>query len=84
MKIKHNIAISESGFVFDSNSGDSFSMNPIAMEIIEMMKNGKSYKEIKDFILKKYDVDAPSFEKAYYDFAAMLKHYNLIENEEEN
>ena len=84
MKIKQNIAISESGFVFDSNSGDSFSMNPIAMEIVEMLKNNKTYEDISNFILERYDVDASVFEKAYYDFTAMLKHYNLVENGEEN
>jgi len=84
MKIKQNIAISESGFVFDSNSGDSFNMNPIAMEIIGMIKEGKPYRQIEKTVLEKYDVDSPTFEKAYYDFTAMLKHYNLVENEEEN
>jgi len=84
MKIKHNIAISDSGFVFDSNTGDSFSLNPIAMEIIGMMKSNKSITEINAYILKTYDVDEATCEKAYYDFAAMLKHYNLVENGEEN
>jgi len=38
MKLKNNIAISETGFVFDPNSGDSYSLNTIGKEILEMVK----------------------------------------------
>jgi hypothetical protein len=84
MKLKHNIAISESGFVFDAVSGDSFSLNPVALEIIELLKNHNSYEQIRDHFLEKYDVDAPVFEKTFYDFLGMLKHFNLLDNGEEN
>ena len=84
MKIKHNVAISESGFVFNAVSGDSFSLNPIALEIIELLKKNKTYEEIRDHFLEKYDVETIVFEKAFYDFLGMLKHFNLLENGEEN
>ena len=84
MKIKHNIAISESGFVFDALSGDSFSLNPIALEIIERLKKDETFDQIRDHFLEKYDVDAIVFEKGFYDFLGMLKQYNLLENVEEN
>ncbi|UCG28056.1 MAG: PqqD family protein [Bacteroidales bacterium] len=82
MKLKKNIAISESGFIFDPNTGESFSINPIGAEIIGIMKLGKSTDEIQSSILDKYDVDAASFEKYYYDFLNMLKQYNLVEEDE--
>ena len=49
MKLKKNIAISESGFVFDPHSGESFSVNPIGAEIIELIKREKEFNEISDF-----------------------------------
>ena len=53
MKLKKNIAISESGFVFDPTSGESFSLNPIAIEILNMLKEGKGQGDIFGFVLKK-------------------------------
>lgn len=79
MKLKKNIAISESGFVFDPNSGDSFSMNPLGLEILTMMKDGKEQGDIFNFVLKKYDVERDTFENNYYDFINMLRQFNLLE-----
>ena len=84
MKVKKNIAISESGFVFDPTSGESFSLNPIGAEIIELLKQETPFAEIRNIMLNKYEVDDNSFEKYYYDFVSMLKQFKLIdENEEE-
>ena len=82
MKIKKNIAVSESGFIFDPTSGESYSLNPVGTEIVNLLKNDRSYEEIKEVILQKYDVDDISFEKYYFDFINMLKQFNLIEHEE--
>ena len=45
--IKKNIATNEFGFVFNPATGDSYSSNPIAAEIIQLMKDGHSLNEIK-------------------------------------
>lgn len=81
IKIKNNIAISDSGFIFIPNSGDSFSVNPIGMEIMNLLKQDKNEKEIKTHILEKFNVDSPTFEKDYYDFINQLKQNNMLENE---
>lgn len=79
MKLKKNIAISESGFVFDPDSGDSYSMNPIGLEIMSMMKEGKEQGDIFNFVLKKYDVERDTFENNYYDFINTLRQFNLLD-----
>lgn len=84
MKLKKNIAISESGFVFDPNSGESYSLNPIGVEIIELLQKEKKYEEIETLMLKKYDTDAASFERYYYDFINMLEQYGLVEKDSES
>lgn len=81
MRLKNNIAISETGFVFDPNSGDSYSLNTIGKEILEMVKSGKSKSDISFHILNKYDADEFTFERNYDDFIDMLKHHKLLENE---
>ncbi|MCS7073486.1 MAG: PqqD family protein [Bacteroidia bacterium] len=83
MKIRRNIAISESGFVFNPSSGDSFSTNPIGIEIIKMLKEGLSESEIKKQILNTYQVDETTVEKDFYDFITMLSNYKLLEQDVE-
>ena len=82
MKLKKNIAISETGFVFDPSTGDSFTLNPEGILILEMIKQGKSKEEISTEIISKYDVDVNSFERYFYDFVATLKQMQLIEDYE--
>jgi len=82
MKINHNLAVSESGFLFNPGSGESFTVNPIGAEIIAMLRNGKSRTEIIDSITQLYQVDRNSFEKDLQDFNGILKTYNLLEKDE--
>jgi hypothetical protein len=86
MKIKRNVAVSESGYVFNPATGESFTINPIGIEIFNMIKNEKSNEEISKTILLKYGTDEDTFEKDFHDFAEVLKQYSLIEaeNEQEN
>jgi hypothetical protein len=79
MKLKKNIATSETGFIFNPSTGDSFSSNPIGSEILLMMKDNKSLPEIKKEILSRYDVESSQFEKDYDDLMAQLRDNNLLE-----
>ncbi|RMG68810.1 MAG: PqqD family protein [Bacteroidetes bacterium] len=82
MRIKKNIALSESGFIFHPSTGDSYSVNPIGLEILNLMKAGQSSEEIKAHMLEHYRVDGDSFEKDFYDFQVMLRTYKLVEDHE--
>lgn len=79
MKIKRNIALSDSGFVFNPTTGDSFSTNPIGLEIIRLLKEDKDTEQVKKHILQHYMTDEVTFEKDYYDFVNMLTKLQLIE-----
>ena len=79
IKVKKNIAISESGFIFDPTSGDSYLVNEIGLEIIKFLKEETHLDEIKNSMIEKYDIDSQSFEKYYLDFIQMLKGFNLME-----
>ena len=82
MKLKKNIAVSESGFVFDPNSGDSFSMNPVGAEILTLLKQEKDFDKIHDAMITKYDVPSDEFDKYFLDFIQTLKQFNLMENDD--
>ncbi len=79
MNIKKDIAISDSGFVFDPTTGESFSLNPLGVKILTLLKDGDDQKEISNFVLQQYEVDSDTFENNYYDFLNMLKQFNLTE-----
>ena len=81
MKVKKNIAISDSGFLFNPSTGDSYSVNPIGQEIISLLKEGKSESQVKAHILNEYMTDHDAVEKDLYDFKNMLEHYKIIDNE---
>ncbi len=83
MKINKNIAISDSGFVFNPINGESFSVNPIGADIIDQMKSDKTFDEIQSHIVNKYNVEISTFEKDYFDFIGLMKQHNLIELNEE-
>lgn len=79
MHIKSDIAISDSGFVFVPATGESFNVNPIGAEVIQMLKENKSIEDISEQIMDKYNTDAATVEKDVGDFVAMLKQFSLID-----
>ncbi len=84
MNIKRNIALSDSGFVFNPSTGDSFSTNPIGLEIIRLLQEMKTAEQVKKAILAQYLTDDATFEKDFYDFVNMLNRFNLMETEEKD
>ncbi len=78
MKVNKNIAVSESGFLFDSMSGDSYSLNPIAAEILRLIRDTKNPEEIKQELLKKYDVSQSAIDKSVDEYLFTLKKLNII------
>lgn len=79
MDIKKDVAVSDSGFVFNPTTGESYSVNPIGMEIINLMKEGKAMEQISEVILKQYNIDEATVDKDLNDFMEMLNHYSLKE-----
>ncbi len=79
MELRKNLAISDTGFVFDAATGESFSLNPIGLEILNYLKNGLKDEEIRQKVLDKYDVDESTFDLVYFDFIRTLQHFDLFE-----
>jgi hypothetical protein len=82
MKLKENIAISDSGYLFNPSTGESFIVNPLGMEVLQQVKKGRSFEEISKEILFHYSVDTITFEKDYQDFIHQLRQYLLIGSDE--
>ena len=78
MKINSNLAVSDSGFIFNPSNGDSFSTNAVGADIIRLMKEGKKLAEIKKEMSAKYDVEPGTLEKDYEDFISQLQDHFLV------
>lgn len=79
MKLKKNIAVSESGFIFNPGTGDSFSVNGIGAEIIHLLQENNPIGVISSTISVKYGVGKNQVEKDLDDFISLLFSYNLLE-----
>jgi hypothetical protein len=84
MKLKENIAVSESGFLFDPNTGESFSVNSAGKEILNMLSEGMQSEDIEKTILDKYEIDPAAFNRYMDDFTHSLRRFNLIEAEDDD
>ena len=82
MKLRKNVAVSEAGLLFNPVTGESYTLNPIGVEIINLIREDKGQDVISKFILGKYAIDNDTFEKDYQDFIGILEHHNLLETNE--
>ena len=78
MEIKRDLAISESGLVFNPVTGSSFTTNPVGCEIIQMLKAKVTFHDIQKHILTVYDVSADEFQRDFEDFVNWLRTYELV------
>jgi hypothetical protein len=58
-------------------------VNPIGVEILNLIREEKDADQISTVILGKYTTDRATFEKDYHDFIGILEHHNLLERHEE-
>jgi len=79
MRLKKNIATSETGFVFNPATGDSFAANGLAAEIVELLKQDLPEAAIKAHLLARYEVEPTRLEKDWDDLVAQLHSHNLLD-----
>ena len=82
MKIRKDIAISDNGFVFDPVTGESYMLNEIGIEILNLYRADKTPEEVRKALLEKYDVTENDLEKNLADFESIVTAYNLTEQED--
>ena len=79
IKLKKNIAMSESGFIFDPTTGDSYSVNQTGSIIIEYLKEGLSEDQIIDNLKETFDSDTEQMRKDLDDYLHYLKQLKMID-----
>lgn len=77
-QISEEIAVSDSGFLFIPSTGESFTLNEIGKEIIGLIKQGMTETEIKEHILKEYDVSEKDIQKDLDDYFHQLLNFKIV------
>ena len=73
-----NLAISDTGFIFDPFSGKTFTINEVGMVIIQSLKNGEDVGLIQNKIMEEFDITLDQLERDISDFLIQLKEQSLI------
>ncbi|MBK7867516.1 MAG: PqqD family protein [Ignavibacteriales bacterium] len=71
-------AVSDTGFIFLGNSGETFNLNEIGKEIFDLIRLKMNTEEVFKEILDNYEVDRQTFERDFEDFINRLLSYGLI------
>ena len=79
MKLKKNVALSESGFLFDALNGVSYSVNETGLKILNLIRKGEDENAIRKALTDEYDVDPAEAEKDLFDFISQVSSFQMLE-----
>lgn len=70
--VLRQLALSDSGFLFDPRSGQSYSLNPTAVAALEMMRLGFSLRQAAEELSKSYAASPEQAESGLESFVHQL------------
>ncbi len=73
-----DLAISESGFLFDPYSGATFTLNNTGKFILQLLMEGKVIEEIESALGKKFEVEDEDLRNDIYEFVNLLKENHFL------
>ena len=71
-QLVHRLALSESGFVFDPVSGQSFTVNDTGLDILRQLQHFADIPKTRDYLIEQYDADVQEIERDLDDFLATV------------
>lgn len=76
------LAISDEGFIFDPENGNSFTVNQTGLYIIDSLRSGKDPDTIVAEIVETFGVDEEEARDDLLDFLQQLKMLGLYQEEQ--
>ena len=73
-----DIAVSESGFLFDPYSGSTFNTNDTGRLILQLLKEGKDIETIQSEIRNHFKITEEDIRSDIYEFINPLKEAELL------
>lgn len=67
------LALSESGFIFDPVTGDSFTVNHTGLAILQLLQHTLDIGQIIRRLQQEFDIEAPVAERDVIEFAGQLR-----------
>lgn len=67
------LALSESGFVFDPVTGDSFSANGTALAVIRLAQHERDAQRLAAVLAQEFDVGTAEAERELIEFSGVLR-----------
>ncbi len=74
----NNLAISDSGFIFDPATGNSYTTNETGLLILNTIRKGENPSFISDLLTEEYDVSKEEAEHDVMNILEQLRSNNLI------
>jgi hypothetical protein len=75
-----DLAISESGFLFDPYSGATFTLNNTGKFILQLLQEGKGIEDIESALRERFAVVDDDLRSDIYEFVNLLKENHLLPN----
>jgi hypothetical protein len=76
-----DLAVSETGFIFDPYSGATFTVNETGLAIVMALREGSSTSDIVDRLKRSFDAVTPEVKYDVGDFFRALKQQCLLPEE---
>jgi hypothetical protein len=76
-----DLALSETGFVFDPYSGATFTVNPTGLCILHGLREGLSRAELRERMQEQFAVRGEELDRDISDFVQLLRQHELIGND---
>jgi PqqD family protein of HPr-rel-A system len=77
-----DIAINDTGFVFDPFSGGTFTLNATGLVIVKALRDGLSQSEILGRLRSEFDGVTTKLDEDMQDFMRTLREFGLLSNPE--
>jgi hypothetical protein len=74
-----NLAMNDNGFIFDPNTGYSYTSNETGILILKLLAEGKEKEAIKARLIAEFEVNEDNFESDFEHFMLMLEALALVE-----
>ncbi|WP_457681619.1 PqqD family protein [Thermovibrio sp.] len=75
------LAVNKEGFIFDPETGNSYTVNSTGLFIIEKLREGKSPEEIAQLLSQEFEVSTEEAMRDITDFIEKLRILGLLEGE---
>lgn len=73
-----DLALSETGFVFDPYSGATFSLNETGVVVMRALRSGRSREEVLAAMRDAFEVGSADLEHDLDEFVALLRREGLV------